>query len=89
MSGQKKYWEIEKPKLYSLPNSFVKTYSSTINQKFESSKEYEPDYVKLFFPLLLTTNKLPKKLFIPQPGEYGSSNIYKDSDIDYEPFIWA
>ena len=41
------------------------------------------------FPLLLTRNKLPKKFFIPQPGEDGPSDFYKDSDI--EPFmtLWA
>ena len=44
---KKKYGEIEKPKSYSLPSSFAQTGSSTLSQKFESSKEYEPDYVKL------------------------------------------
>jgi hypothetical protein len=41
------------------------------------------------FPLLLTRNKLPKKFFIPQPGEEGPTDFYKDSDI--EPFmtLWA
>ena len=41
------------------------------------------------FPLLLTRNKLPKKFFIPQPGEDGPTDFYKDSDI--EPFmtLWA
>ena len=44
---KKKYGEIEQQKSYSLPSSFAKAGSSTLNQKFESSKEYEPDYVKL------------------------------------------
>ena len=44
---KKKYGEIEKPKSYSLPSSFAQAGSSTISQNFESSKEYEPDYVKL------------------------------------------
>ena len=41
------------------------------------------------FPLLLTRNKLPKKFFIPQPGEDGPTDFYKESDI--EPFmtLWA
>ena len=41
------------------------------------------------FPLLLSRNKLPKKFFIPQPGEDGPTDFYKDSDI--EPFmtLWA
>ena len=44
---KKKYGEIKQMKSYSLPNSFTQAGSSTINQNFESSKEYEPDYVKL------------------------------------------
>ena len=44
---KKKYGEIEEPKSYSLPSSFEKTAKSTLSQNFESSKEYEPDYVKL------------------------------------------
>ena len=41
------------------------------------------------FPLLLSRNKLPKKFFIPQLGEEGPTDFYKDSDI--EPFmtLWA
>ena len=41
------------------------------------------------FPLLLSRNKLPRKFFIPQPGEEGPNDFYKDSDI--EPFmtLWA
>ena len=39
--------EIEKPKSYSLPNTFQKAGSSTINPNIDSTKEYEPDYVKL------------------------------------------
>ena len=44
---KKKYGEIQQPKSYYLPNTFNKGTDSTINQNFESSKEYEPDYVKL------------------------------------------
>ncbi len=44
---KKNYGEIEKPKSYSLPNSFTQAAKSTLNSNFESSKEYEPDYVKL------------------------------------------
>jgi len=41
------------------------------------------------FPLFLKRNKLPKKFFIPQPGEVGPTEFLKDSDI--EPFmtLWA
>ena len=44
---RKKYGEIDQPKSYSLPNTFSKTGGNTINQDFEVTKEYEPDYVKL------------------------------------------
>lgn len=41
------------------------------------------------FPLLLKRNKLPRKFCVPQPGEEGQFDFYKDSDI--EPFmtLWA
>ena len=42
---KKLFGEIEPPKSYSLPSTFKS--DSTLNQNFESSKEYEPDYVKL------------------------------------------
>jgi hypothetical protein len=34
------------------------------------------------FPLFLKRNKLPRKFSISQPGDIGSSDFYKDSDIE-------
>ena len=45
---KKKWGEIEYQKSYSLPDTFSKTGgASTLDKNAESSKEYEPDYVKL------------------------------------------
>ena len=43
--NKKKYGEIEHQKSYSIPNQTDP--SSTLNQDFQTSNEYEPDYVKL------------------------------------------
>ena len=42
--NRKQFGEIEPQKSYSLP---MKSKADTLHQNFESSKEYEPDYVKL------------------------------------------
>ena len=45
--NKKNYGEIEPQKSYSLPGKSPLSKNATLNQNFESSKEYEPDYVKL------------------------------------------
>ena len=45
--NKKNYGEIEPQKSYSLPSKSPLSKNATLNQNFESSKEYEPDYVKL------------------------------------------